>query len=70
MTPAPSPDHPRAVVVCMNCLRACCWNGVFMCDIAPTDGTLRTIAELTALDREHADWWAEPGALPAIARRG
>lgn len=50
------------VVVCDKCLRACCWQGVFMCEAARGTGTVvKTVAELRALpddgNREHPDYW-------------
>lgn len=48
----------KTITVCNKCLRACCWNGIFMCDDAQTAGTVeKTIAELKALDLEHPDYW-------------
>lgn len=39
----------RKVTVCSACLRACCWQGSFMCDAADMAGTVeKTIAELRA----------------------
>ena len=45
------------ITVCDKCLRACCWNGIFMCDDAYGAGiTEKTRRELIALDREHTDY--------------
>lgn len=42
-------DDQRKVTVCSACLRACCWQGSFMCDAAETAGTVeKTVAELRA----------------------
>lgn len=35
------------VTVCDNCFRACCWQGIFMCDESRHAGTVdKTIGEL------------------------
>lgn len=46
------------VTVCAECLRASCWQGLFMCDKAGSAGTVqKTRAELAALDKEHLSYW-------------
>lgn len=47
------------VTVCDKCLRACCWQGEFMCDDARTAGTVeRTVAQLREGQYgEHEDYW-------------
>lgn len=46
------------VTVCDKCLQASCWQGTFMCDDARTAGTtVKTVAELRKLNREHEDYW-------------
>jgi hypothetical protein len=46
------------ITVCDRCLRACCWDGHFVCDDAREAGTVnKTRAELIALDREHPNYW-------------
>lgn len=46
------------VTVCDECLRACCWQGVFYCERYKTAGTTqKTVAELRALALEHPDYW-------------
>lgn len=49
------------VIVCDNCLRACCWAAIFMCDesfsIAGT--TTMTIGELKKLKREHPTYFKQ-----------
>ena len=47
------------VTVCDACLRACCWQGEFMCDDARTASTFqRTVAELRAGNYgEHESYW-------------
>jgi hypothetical protein len=48
----------RTITVCDKCLRACCWQGEFMCDAAQCAGTTeRTQAQLRELNREHSDYW-------------
>lgn len=50
----------RLVTVCDSCLRACCWQGVYMCDEAQSAGTVeKPITELFSLALEHPDYWAE-----------
>lgn len=46
------------ITVCDQCLRACCWKGIFMCDESREAGTVeKTAEELVALGREHSDYW-------------
>lgn len=54
----PIPDE-TIVTVCSACLRACCWQGEFMCDAARTAGTVkRTVAELRiGKHGEHESYW-------------
>lgn len=53
------------VTVCDACLRACCWQGEFMCDGADLAGIVeKTVAELRAGKHgEHEDYWATDAAL-------
>lgn len=52
------PDPEATITVCDFCLRACCWQGVFMCDEAKGAGTVeKTRAELEELSREHPQYW-------------
>jgi len=47
------------IIVCDNCLRASCWQGIFRCDKYMTAGTKeKTIEELSKLNREHASYYA------------
>lgn len=56
-------DKTRKVTVCSDCLRACCWQGIFMCDTARGASTVeKTVAELDELDLEHADYYAAEAA--------
>jgi len=50
-------DH--VVTVCASCLRACCWQGEFMCDAADISGTVeKTVGELRAgRHGEHEHYW-------------
>jgi hypothetical protein len=47
------------VTVCSACLRACCWQGSFMCDASMGAGTVdKTVRELRAGQHgEHEDYW-------------
>lgn len=50
----------RKITVCDKCLRACCWQGIFMCDDAYEAGTTeKTISQLKKLKKEHSDYWEE-----------
>lgn len=52
-------ENPAKVVtVCDRCLRAACWQGHFYCDDYKRAGTTqKTVAELSALKREHPGYW-------------
>ncbi len=51
---------PRLVTVCDKCLRASCWNGIFMCDESTNAGiTQRTVNQLRALGYENECYWKE-----------
>lgn len=54
-------DTARTVTVCSVCLRACCWQGRFMCDDAQNAGTVeKTVDELKRLNRgESSMYWGE-----------
>jgi hypothetical protein len=47
------------ITVCDHCMRACCWQGEFMCDGARSAGTVdRTVARLRAGKHgESEDYW-------------
>lgn len=50
----------KTITVCDNCLRACCWQGEFMCDMAYGGaGTVeKTVKELRSLNAgEHESYW-------------
>ena len=48
----------KTVTVCDNCLRASCWQGVFMCDEYYDAGTKElTIDELKKLNLKNKDYW-------------
>jgi len=50
----------KIITVCNKCLRACCWQGYFMCDEAKYAGTVeKTVSKLKKLDLEHSDYWKE-----------
>lgn len=48
-------QQPPTITVCSECLRACCWQGEFMCDEAyGSAGTVeKTMAELQEINRDH-----------------
>ena len=51
-------DKGETITVCDACLRACCWQGVFMCEDSLHAGTTeKTRGELEDLDLEHSDYW-------------
>lgn len=46
------------ITVCDKCLRACCWQCLFMCDEARGAGTIdMDVQELEELDLEHPSYW-------------
>jgi len=48
----------RLITVCEECLRACCWQGEFMCDDArDADITEKPVSELMALGLESSHYW-------------
>ena len=52
--------HVSTVTVCDKCLRASCWQGIWMCEESQFAGTVeKTTEELKKLDREHSDYWKE-----------
>jgi hypothetical protein len=53
------------VTVCSACLRACCWQGEFMCDVAVTASTVdKTVRELRAGKHGESEhyWWRKQDA--------
>jgi len=55
-----STDDSRRVTVCASCLRACCWQGSFMCDLAITSSTVdKKLSELESLGLESPHYWHE-----------
>ncbi len=62
------------ITVCSECMRACCWAGIFMCEDAHDASTVEiTVAESRALGLEHPDYWlrlreAEGFEIPKAAR--
>lgn len=52
-------DENKMITVCDTCLRACCWQGAFMCDGARYAGTVdKTVKQLRAERAgEHEDYW-------------
>lgn len=46
------------VTVCNSCLRASCWQGIFMCGKSTEAGlTQRSTKQLAKLQLEHPDYW-------------
>lgn len=59
MNTAPCQPRIEYVTVCDNCLKACCWQGMFMCDDARTAGTtVKTKTELRKRNLEHESYWS------------
>lgn len=53
----PKPYNPK-ITVCDKCLKAACWQGVFMCDDSYDAGTVeKRVSQLIELDEEHPDYW-------------
>ena len=60
------PTTETTITVCGSCLRACCWQGYFMCDGARSAGTIQlSVAELHERGREHSDWWLTDDEIAA-----
>jgi hypothetical protein len=59
------------IQVCDRCMRACCWQGEFMCDYADMAGTVyRTRDQLRAGKHgEHEDYWKTDAQLSADAEQ-
>lgn len=54
--------YDPSVTVCSRCLRACCWQGEFMCDEAAAAGIVERrvsslIRRLGEAEIEHPQWW-------------
>lgn len=48
----------KLITVCKECLRACCWQGEFMCEKAKfADAIEKSTDELEKLNLESSDWW-------------
>lgn len=45
------------ITACGSCLRACCWQGVFLCEVYRAGTLEKTVAELRELQLEHPDYW-------------
>jgi epoxyqueuosine reductase QueG len=53
-------DSERMITVCDSCLRACCWQGIIMCDEAKDAGTVeKSVSELKQLNFESSDYWCK-----------
>ena len=48
------------VTVCSNCLRATCWQGMFMCDESRYASTIeKDVQELAELNLEHPSYYSK-----------
>lgn len=61
-TPLPTKLYDPVITVCSRCLRACCWQGEYMCDEARYANIVpRRISTLIRRhgqeEIEHPDWW-------------
>ena len=55
--------EPLTITVCDNCLRACCWQGEFMCSDAKHAGTkFIPRAEIEAMALENPRYWGNSDA--------
>jgi hypothetical protein len=46
------------IIVCDNCMRSSCWQGLLMCDDAINAGaTTKKLKELKKLNLESPDYW-------------
>jgi epoxyqueuosine reductase QueG len=53
-------NNKQTVTVCDKCLKASCWQGIFMCDdSAFADITEKSVGELEELNLEHQRYWVE-----------
>lgn len=51
-------DKIEMVTVCNKCLKATCWQGLFMCDESQTAGIIdMPIEDLKKINREHPSHW-------------
>ena len=54
-------EEATMIYICDKCLRAGCWQGLFVCHEAGGAGIYKaTLAECQALDREHASFYRDP----------
>ena len=48
----------QLITVCDECGQACCWQGIFMCDLAKVAGTKRvTVGWLAKNSEESPSYW-------------
>ena len=53
------------VTVCSSCLKASCWNYIFLCEDYQIAGTIeKTVKELYQLNKEHPDYFDPSTARP------
>ena len=51
-------NNDKKITVCSSCLRASCWQGVFICTNHRRAGIVKmSINELRKLKLEHKDYW-------------
>jgi hypothetical protein len=58
--PLPTPPEPMIPIYCCStkCLKASCWQGIFMCADAYEASTVdRRVSTLIKPDEEHPDYW-------------
>lgn len=61
----------REITVCDNCLRASCWQGIFMCEKSRNAGTIeKTVGELHDLSLENPEYWFKSPHTGAIDQHG
>lgn len=52
-------NNDKLIMVCSECLMACCWYGEIMCDESKHASTvIKTVGELKKLKLEHPSYWS------------
>jgi hypothetical protein len=52
--------NDKLIMVCSECLMACCWYGEIMCDDNKSAATIiKTVGELRKLKMEHLSYWSD-----------
>ena len=50
--------NENLITVCADCLKACCWQGIYMCETSfNADIMYKTKEELEKLNLEHPQYW-------------